>query len=216
MTIVSPAMTRLSFSIGILLSSWGGFAQADGPPAFETLFDGKTLERWQVRPNEHAADHWKAKEGEIVAENVNKKGSNLWTAESFSDYELELEFKATSQSYDTGVFLRGDGHQVQIGISSGLKRDMTGCLYASKEKHDGSGYPIHLEKVTEFNKPGQWNHMRIVVTGKRIQTFLNQERFLDYEALQLNEEGPIGLQLHPNIHMKAHFRNIHVKRRNDH
>ncbi len=170
------------------------------------LFDGKTLDGWEVRPAEGNEDHWSVEDGMIVAENVNKKGSYLWTNKDYKDYELELEYQTPSDYYDTGVMLRGDGHQVQIGISGSLQKDMTGCIYAPKDKR--GSYPGKTDKIAKHHKVGDWNHLRIVLTGKRVQTFLNGEPFVDYTGVAINDEGPIGLQLHAGHHMKIRFKNI--------
>lgn len=172
------------------------------------LFDGKTLEGWECDPAA-LASHWKAENGEIVGENPDEKGSMLWTTGTYKNYELELEYITLTDDYDTGVFPRGDGHQVQIGISRSLQRDMTGCVYAPKDEK--GAYPGQTDKVDDFHKVGEWNHLRIIMTGKRIQTFLNNEPFVDYEGVVINDEGPVGLQLHSGVHMAVKFRNIKIK-----
>lgn len=178
-----------------------------------SLFNGKSLEGWTVRPDKAETEgHWWAEDGMIVGENPNEKGSVLWTTKDFKDYEIELDYRTPSEYYDTGVMLRGDGHQVQIGISGSLKKDMTGCVYAPKDKK--GSYPGQTDKVTEFNKPGEWNHLRVVLEGKRIQTFVNGEPFVDYEGIAINDEGPIGLQLHSGHNMKLFFKNIKVRELN--
>ena len=133
----------------------------------------------------------------------------LWTKKSYRDYELELQYITMTEDYDTGVFPRGNGHQVQIGISRSLQKDMTGCIYAPRDEK--GAYPAQTDKVSEFHKVGKWNHLRIIVTDKRIQTFLNGEPFVDYEGITINEEGPIGLQMHSKVHMKVQFKNIRIK-----
>ncbi|MCA9140579.1 MAG: DUF1080 domain-containing protein [Planctomycetales bacterium] len=173
------------------------------------IFDGKTLDGWEVRPDKDTAEHWSVKDGVIIAENVNKKGSNLWTKKEYTDYEIQLDYQTSSDYYDTGVMLRGDGHQVQLGISGSLQKDMSACVYAPKDKL--GSYPGQSEKGTEVLKPGQWNHLRVVLTGKRIQTFLNGEPCVDYTGVAINEKGPIGLQLHANHHMKIQFKNVKLK-----
>jgi hypothetical protein len=188
------------FTVILLASSCG-----DG---FVRLFDGKTLEGWECDPAE-LASHWKVENGEIMGENPDEKGSMLWTTGVYQDYELELEYITLTDDYDTGVFPRGGGHQVQIGISRSLQRDMTACIYAPKDER--GSYPGQTDKVDEFHKVGEWNHLRIIMTGKRIQTFLNGESFVDYTGVVINDEGPIGLQLHGNVHMAVKFRNIRIK-----
>ncbi|MCA9249113.1 MAG: DUF1080 domain-containing protein, partial [Planctomycetales bacterium] len=84
------------------------------------LFDGKSLSGWDVPDGKGQEGHWKVVEGALVAENPNKVGSVLWTSKKYHDYEIELEYRTPSEYYDSGVMLRGDGHQVQIGISGSL------------------------------------------------------------------------------------------------
>jgi hypothetical protein len=175
---------------------------------FVRIFDGKTLDGWETEPPE-LASHWKVENGELVGENPDEKGSMLWTTRTYKDYELELEYIALTEDYDTGVFPRGDGHQVQIGISRSLQRDMTACIYAPKDEK--GAYPGQTDKVDQFHKVGQWNHLKIIMTGHRIQTILNGEPMVDYEGITINDEGPIGLQLHPGVHMAVKFRNIRIK-----
>jgi len=178
-------------------------------PGSKSLFDGNTLDGWECDPQENAS-HWIVKEGGIlVGENPDQEASMLWTRDAFKDYELELEYQTLTDDYDTGVFPRGEGHQVQIGISRSLKRDMTACIYAPKDEK--GAYPGQTDKVEEFHKVGDWNHLRVIVQGKRLQTFLNGEPFVDYEGITINESGPIGLQLHGGVHMAVQFRNIKIR-----
>jgi hypothetical protein len=172
------------------------------------LFDGKTLDGWESDPAERIED-WKVKGNEIVAANPHKKGSVLWTTKKYKDFDLTLEYITETDHYDTGVFVRGESHQVQIGISGSLKKDMTGCIYAPKD--DRGSYPAQTDKIDKFHKVGKWNKLRVVAKGKRVQTFLNDEPFVDYEGVVIPLEGPIGLQLHPNVDMKVKFRKIKVK-----
>jgi hypothetical protein len=173
------------------------------------LFDGKTLDGWQCDPAE-LASHWTVKKGKILyGENPDEKGSMLWTRDQYTDYELELEYRTLTDDYDTGVFPRGKGHQVQIGISRSLKRDMTACIYAPKDNK--GAYPGQTDKVAEFHRVGEWNHLKVIMQGKRIRTILNDEPFVDYEGITINEKGPIGLQLHGNVHMAVEFRKIRIK-----
>ena len=172
------------------------------------LFDGKSLDGWVCDPVEQAVD-WKAVEGELLGENATEKASIIWTTSSFRDFEVECEYITLTDDYDTGLFIRGLTHQVQIGISRSLLKDMTACIYAPEDEQ--GSYPGQTDKVEEFHKIGEWNHLKVVVTGLRIQTFLNGEPMVDYTGVVLADEGPIGLQLHGGVHMSVKFRNIRVR-----
>jgi hypothetical protein len=163
---------------------------------------------WRCDPADKEG-HWKAEDGMIVGENADKKGSVLWTRKDYTDFEFELEYMTPSKDYDSGVFARGTSHQVQIGVSRSLKKDLTACIYAPKDKQ--GKYPAQSDKVAAVHKLGEWNKLRIVVRGKRIQTFLNGEAFVDYEGKTIKDRGPVGLQLHGGVHMKMLFRNINLR-----
>ena len=173
-----------------------------------SLFDGKSLEGWECDPVEQASD-WKVVDGELLGENPAEKGSIIWTTSSFRNFEVECEYIALNDDYDTGLFIRGLTHQVQIGISRSLQKDMTACIYAPEDEQ--GSYPGQTDKVEAIHKEGEWNHLKVVATGKRIQTFLNGEPMVDYTGVVLVDEGPIGLQLHGGVHMSVKFRNIRVR-----
>lgn len=173
-----------------------------------SLFDGKSLEGWVCDPLEQAGD-WKAVDGELLGENEGEQASIIWTGQEFGDFEAELEYMTLTDDYDTGLFIRGLTHQVQIGISRSLQKDMTACIYAPED--DLGSYPGQTDKVETVHLVGEWNHLKVLVTGKRIQTFLNGEPMVDYTGKVLVDKGPLGLQLHGGVHMAVKFRNIKVR-----
>lgn len=176
-----------------------------------SLFDGKNLEGWECDPLEQAGD-WKAVDGELLGENSGEQASIIWTRQNFRDFEVELDYITLTDDYDTGIFIRGLTHQVQIGISRSLQKDMTACIYAPKDEK--GSYPGQTEKVADIHKVGEWNHLQVIVSGKRIQTILNDEPMVDYTGIALVDEGPIGLQLHGGVHMSVKFKNIQVRELN--
>lgn len=175
-------------------------------------FNGKDLEGWQVKPA-RAGDHWlvvQAEGGpEIVGDNADRKGSILWTKAEYGDFDLSCEYRTGSADYDSGIFVRGLSHQVQIGISRSLKRDLTACIYAPKDRK--GGYPAQTGKVDKVHKPGAWNRLRVRVQGRRIQTWLNGQAMVDYLGVNIPATGPIGLQVHANVHQRMQFRGLQLK-----
>ncbi len=173
------------------------------------LFNGNNLDGWHV-DNEELASQWLVEDGMIIGDNPDKKGSVLWTDANYKDYELTLDYQTDSPDYDSGVFVRGSSHQVQIGVSRSLKIDLTACLYCPKDLQ--GKYPIQSEKVTTTHQLGEWNSLRIRVVNRRIQTWLNGEPMVDYMTVTMLKEGPIGLQVHGGVHQKMRFRNLVIKR----
>lgn len=196
------------FNIPMIVVSAALLSLACVGPGSAGESDVKDLESWRCDPAGKES-HWKVEDGMIVGENPDKKGSVLWTKEEYKDFDMVLEYMTPSKDYDSGVFARGTSHQVQIGVSRSLKKDLTACIYAPKDK--AGKYPAQSDKVATVHKLGEWNKLRIVVRGKQIQTFLNGEAFVDYEGKVIKDKGPIGLQLHGGVHMKMLFRNISLK-----
>lgn len=183
--------------------------EADG---FVSLIPEEGFAGWSTK---NLDQYWTRKDGMIVGENADKKGSDLWTDKTYADYELIIEYKNDSKGeyYDSGVFLRGASHQVQIGISGSLRVDLTGCIYCPK---DGNGsYPQQpREKVEQAHKNGEWNTLHIVTKGKQITSTLNGVQINDYAAVKYPEKGKVGLQLHGNAHMNISFRTVKIKELN--
>lgn len=215
---IEPVMKRFGstmLALGVLVNLSAPAVAADG----ESLFNGKDFTGWKV-PKDNI--WWKVVDGTIVVENgPKKKGSTLWTEKAFKNFELELEFMC-GDNIDSGVFLRTEKQQIQIGVSGSLKRDMTCSPYIP-----GRGYPVEAEKepgtkgVEGLLKFDAWNAMKIRAVGPKYTVWLNGKQVLDFDAsvklpkdkktpAPIPEEGPVGLQLHGNKVMKIAFREIKV------
>ena len=166
------------------------------------IFDGKTLEGWEAK----GPAPWTVEEGVLIGENdPKKKGGILWTEKEYANFVFECEFKFDGK-IDSGVFLRKEKEQIQIGISGSLKRDMTASPYIA-----GKGYPVEAKGVAELLKEGEWNRMKITVVGGKYSVELNGKKVMEYESTTAEEKGPIGLQVHPGRVMKIEFRGISLE-----
>lgn len=167
------------------------------------IFDGKTLDGWKASS---APEYWTAADGVLMGKSdAKKKGSILWTEKTYNDFVLETEFRYTGK-IDSGVFLRNESEQIQLGISGSLKRDMSCAPYIGKKK----GYPVNAVGVDLLLKESEWNQLKIEVRGKKYIVTLNGKKVLDYSTDAEPVKGPIGLQVHPGVDMEIHFRNLRV------
>lgn len=182
----------------IILAGLTAFLHAE-PTA---IFDGKTLDGWKVE----GAEYWTVVDGAIVGESdQKKKRSHLWTEKEYSDFKLNFEFRYNGH-IDSGVFVRHEKDQIQIGISGSLKRDMTASPYIP-----GKGYPVEAEGVKELLKEGEWNKMTILAKGNHYEVSLNGKKVMTYDSDSAKESGPIGLQVHAGRLMKVEFRNMELE-----
>ena len=118
---------------------------------------------------------------------------------------MSFEFKFGEGVVDTGIFLRSDREQIQLGISGSKKRDMTGSPYIS-----GKGYPVEASGVSEALRPEAWNRMVITAIGQEYSVWLNGSPVLHYRSPSAVTQGPVGIQLHPGNEMTTWFRDIRI------
>ena len=180
-----------------------GMSQVLDRTTMYTLFDGKTLESWKIPDG----GEWTVKKGKIIAKNnPGKKGSILWTNESYNDFVVQLDFKMIKGNIDSGIFMRGEDKnnpQIQIGVSGSLKRDMTGSPYVP-----GAGYPVEAKKINSLLRLKGWNTIRARAVNNKFTVWLNGEEVMNYTLDNANLQGPIGIQLHPGREMEIHFKKV--------
>ena len=169
----------------------------------EKIFNGKDLEGWKVS----GGAYWTAKDGVLTGESDDKKqNSILWTEKSYKDFTIELEFRF-SGDIDSGIFLRHENDQIQIGTSRSLKRDMTGSPYIGTK----GKYPEEASGVKEAMKADDWNRMKIVAKGNVYTVTINDKKVIEYTSDTAKDAGPLGLQIHPGVKMKIEFKDLTVE-----
>jgi hypothetical protein len=175
-------------------------------PKLSPIFDGKTLAGWTAPEGNDTAGWYRAEDGILKIQNgPNKKGSIIWTDKKYRDFVMEFDFRFGEGVVDTGIHIRNDKEQIQIGISGSLKRDMTGSPYIAKK-----GYPVEAEGVAELLRAKDWNTMKIKVVGKQYTVWLQGRKVMTYESDTAIEEGPIGIQLHGSRVMSVDYRNLRL------
>jgi len=169
-----------------------------------SLLDKNSLAGWKVPEN----NIWYSVKNGIlhIQSGPDKKGSILWTDKNFQNFKIKLQFKMGDGTVDSGVFLRGENDQIQIGISGSLKRDMTASPYIPKLR-----YPVEAKDVAKILKPKDWNSMQIEVIDKTYSVLLNNKLVMTYTSEGIPSEGPIGLQLHPGNEMSIDYKKIKLK-----
>ncbi len=168
-----------------------------------SAFNGKDFSGWVVPENNI---WWSVQDGVLQAtSDPEQAGSVLWTEQSYRKFIMQFEFKMGEGIIDSGIFMRNEHDQIQIGESGSLKRDMTASPYIP-----GKGYPVEAEGVKEVLKPKDWNAMTIVAMGTNYSVWLNGHKVMSYDSDTAIEEGPIGIQLHANRDMVIFYRNIAI------
>jgi hypothetical protein len=195
--------TRKFFAITVVIALVvvSGFTTITKEPKLKKIFNGKNLDGWTA-PEGNI--WWTANKGVLTAKSdPDQKGSILWTDQDYEDFIIQMDFRFGKGTIDSGIFIRSEKQQIQIGESGSLKRDMTCSPYIP-----GKGYPVEAEGIKELLKMDGWNTIKVRAEGSVYTMWLNGKQVLVYDSDTAIEKGPIGIQLHPGRDMHIDFKNI--------
>jgi quinoprotein glucose dehydrogenase len=178
------------------------------------LFDGKTLNGWVHMNGSHTFD---VEDGAIVGRTVaGSANSFLCSLRNFADFELELEtyidpltnsgiqirtkIRPVTEPGPPDIMSAGrvNGPQVEIRRSyKGLPS--TGMLYGEALGTNWLSSQQKMDEGDPYFVPEDWNKLRIVAKGARIQTWVNGHAIEDLtneQVYKTHSDGFIGLQVH--------------------
>lgn len=177
---------------------------------FAPLFDGKTLDGWQVRGGKAA---YKAEDGTIVGSTTEGSPNTfLCTKKNYGDFELRFEVKCDPK-LNSGVQVRSHALEKESPAPGNPKRIRpAGTVYGPQVEIavDGNAGRIWdearhgkwrddnpTEKARQAYQGDKWNKYRVVVQGDRIRTWVNDVPVADARLTDKEDaSGFIGLQVH--------------------
>ncbi len=198
---------------------WGNYSDKPLPEPPVSLFDGKSLEGWEVRPGEEK--WWKVQDGMITGGSLEEQvpfNTFLATKKRYANFELRLKLRLTKGEgfMNSGVQLRSQrvkdnsemvGYQVDAGTG------WWGKLYDESRRNKVIADPVDAAAIQETAKDWDWNEYRIRCEGGRIRSWINGVAALDYKeedgAIPL--EGLIGLQTHGGGKVLTQFKEITIQ-----
>ncbi len=204
------AMKLRPLALTLILSLAAALTSPADEPKLAPLFYGKDLTGFKA---EGAAEFWRVENEVLIGENnPAKKGHYLWTEKEYIDFviEFDVRFKGTPpRGADTGIEMRKPNIQLQLGVSGGLKVDMTGSWYTGgKERYPEAGQA--KEAKTLMKPEGEWNTFRIQAKGDTFTCWINGKKASAYTDAKYAGAGPLGLQIHPGVEMKCEYRNVKI------
>jgi hypothetical protein len=172
-------------------SSW--LWAADAP--WTSLFNGKDLTGW-VGVNDV--------KGEVVDGNLHVGKGMGWlrTEKQYGDFNLELEFRALDQGYDSGIFIRcGEAGKPwpDGGWQVNLKDTALGAFV--------KGYKTMVPAECPKKPLNTWVKVRLEVKGKKCKLKIDGEDNWESDLLD-REKGFIGIQIEGKT---FDFRNIRIQ-----
>lgn len=171
------------------------------------LFNGEDLNGWTI----YGTEKWYVEDGLLISESgPDKQYGYLATDEQYKNFELNLKFKQEANG-NSGVFIRSavegtkvSGWQVEVAP----KGKHTGGVYESY----GRGWLIQpAPEKEDVLKEGEWNHMKIIVDGDTLTSWLNGVEMVTITDTKIGEGiGSIALQIHDGGGIKVKWRNIEL------
>jgi hypothetical protein len=149
------------------------------------LFDGKTTNGWHgFKKPGFPAKGWVVEEG-CLHHLKNGGGGDIITAEQYSDFELQFEWKIGAGANSGVKYLILESRSGPIGIEYQLLDDAS---FANREGKpgskwcSGSAYDLLPENPAAKALPvGEFNTSRIVLHGKHVEHWLNGVKSAEFE-----------------------------------
>ena len=194
-------MTRVLVStMAVCVLAIGAVSGQGSPQAggWITLFDGKSLTHFNVVGDAN----WTLANGIVEA---NKGAGHLVTKETYTDFEIKVEFWVDSGTANSGVYMRC---QNPTTITD------TTCYEANifDQRADQSGRTGSIVNVAKpsvnIDAAGKWNTYEITARGPRLIVKLNGTETVNAEDKKFTS-GPISFQYMAGV---VRFRNIQIRR----
>ncbi len=156
------------------------------------LFDGLTLANFRSPSGmTDPAVSWYVRGGVLHSNAKSKLQTDLWTAEAYTNFDLEFEWRVAPGA-NTGVkyliqhwasdkLANGITHETSLGFEFQLIDDSSPAASNSPLHLSGALYN-YLPPSRKMSKPaGEWNTGRLVVEGDRVEHWINGERVLAFQ-----------------------------------
>jgi len=219
--------------VGLAVLLTAAIAADNADEGFVCLFDGKTLNGWEGKPQ-----FWSVRDGTITgqttAENPTKGNTFLiWRGGKLADFELRLKFRMEGgnsgiqyRSAEMDNFVVG-GYQADFDAGN----NYTGILYEERGRgilvprgkklvvrEDGSkevvGSTCDEKDLLASLKKGDWNEDVVIAQGNHLVQKINGFTTIDltdHQKEKSRAEGILALQLHQGPPMLVQFKDIQLK-----
>ena len=214
-------MTRLLISLALLGIVLAAAGAADR--GFVPIFDGASLDGWQVLPAERKAD-WSVRDRLLVGRTQGQGSDLIWTGGELSDFELKLAYRISSPG-NSGIHVRGlvgqsETHRItsyhadfgHVGIGPrtlgawdfhgfwrGKNLASRGLLVTIDEVGDRTYTDLEAALTPADISIDGWNQVHVIVRGERFSFTINGKtaaQVIDNESSKRIDRGLIGLQVH--------------------
>jgi len=226
-------MPRSAAAFAVLLlgcSSYGSTPPpapaASAPSGWTSLFDGHTTAGWRGYRMDSLPSGWQVVDGALTRVGP---GGDIITTGTYTNFELTLEWKISAGG-NSGIFYRASEDTDAIYWNAPEMQVLDDAKHPdghSRLTAAGAAYAVYPSPAGVVKPAGEWNAVRLVVSGNHVEHWLNGVKVVEYElgsadwAARVaagkfapharygkNTSGHIGLQDHGDW---VAYRNIQIR-----
>jgi hypothetical protein len=153
---------------------------ADQSPEWTMLFDGQSLKGWRGFTSESPPSGWAAMDGMLTRLGP---GGDIVTSDAFGDFELRLQWKI-SEGGNSGIFFHVALTGQEVWESGPEMQVLDNARHVDgKDPRTSAGSNYGLQAPTrDVTRPaGEWNDVRLIVSGAHVEHWLNGVKIVEYE-----------------------------------
>lgn len=226
-------MKQQAIAFGLFCAALAGCSLLTAPAEkpWTVLFDGKNTAAFTAYGKDtFPAKGWTVEADGSLMVHGGAQAGDLVTRATYGDFELELDWKV-SPGANSGIF-----YEVQDIPGKPVYWNAFECQVLDDDRHPdgkipshraGALYDLYVPPAGATRPVGEWNHVRIVRQGSRIQQFLNgvktvdadlasddykarfaKSKFHGWAGYGSHHTGRLGLQDHGD---NVWFKNIRVR-----
>jgi hypothetical protein len=166
---------------------------------FTSLFDGKTLDGWQMI-GQHG-DGYGVKDGVLFC--AKGGGGKLLTRNEYGDFVLRFEFRMPPEGSNNGLGIRAplEGDAAYVGMELQILDEKAALAGKWGQLRDaqfhGSVYDVFAAKKGAMKPAGEWNQQEVTAKGRQITVKLNGQVITDVNLDTVKD--PEVLKKHPGL-----------------
>jgi hypothetical protein len=207
---------------------------AEKKAGWKLLFDGKTTQGWRGYRMDKMPPGWRVADGALIRASGGPGGlgagggHDIVTLEEFDSFEFQVEWKI-SPNGNSGVLYHVSEEPATAWHFAPEVQILDNTTHPNRDPRElaGACYDLYAPSKDVTKPVGEWNHLRLVVDGPRVEHWLNGEKIVEYELWSEDwnrrvaqskfrvrpqfgaiKKGPICLQDHSD---RVEFRGIKIR-----
>jgi 3-keto-disaccharide hydrolase len=167
-------------SLGCAVAPFVAADQSTAPGPWRSLLEDHAAPAWRGLNEPGLPAGWRI-EGGVLSKNG--KVDDLFSNDSFGNFELELEWRL-GKAGNSGIFYRGTREYDHVYWSAPeyqLLDDANTEDGKSRLTAAGSAYGLYGAAAGAVRPFDEWNKTRLVVKGNHVEHWLNGKKVVEYE-----------------------------------